>query len=83
MSSMRVGKKVRCCNALVLNPRLSALRRSDGENQSRRRVRIEASVLMHRRRHTYQQVFNRILQPTATAQLASPAVYSLQRKAFP
>ena len=27
MSSMRVGKKVRCCNALVLNPRLSALRR--------------------------------------------------------
>ena len=27
MSSLRVGKKLRCCNALVLNPRLSALRR--------------------------------------------------------
>ena len=56
--------------------------RSDGEDQGRW-VWIEASVLMHRRRHTYQQIFSRILQPVATTQLARPAVYALQRKAFP
>ena len=71
----------------MLNPRLSALRRrvsrSGGEDQSRRRVRIEASVLMHRRRHTYQYVFNRILQPVGSTQpRARPTVYA-QRNAFP
>ena len=41
---------LQCVDSAMLNPRLSALRRSGGEDQSRR-VRIEASALMQTKTH--------------------------------